>query len=361
MTAPATVRPSHFLLRHRKALAIALGALAFTGFLYFVAPQVLGFSGTVRRLRTANPWWVALAIASECFSLLGYIWLFRTVFDGEGKRLGWRTSYDINMAGTVATKLLPAAGAGGLAVAAWALRAAGLNGREITRRMLAFQILLYGVFAATLVIVGTGLWTGIVAGAAPWTLTILPAIGGIAAISLALTAAALPARAATRLAERLQTSRGLGRALRHVVSAPGMVREAAGVAVSLARSRRLGLAGAVAYWGFDIATLWASLHAFGRPPSFGVIVMAYFVGQLMNVLPLPGGVGGVEGGMIGALIAFGAQASLALLGVLCYRAISYWLPTLPGAAAYVRLRRRVARWRGEGVGGIPGPHVAQSP
>jgi uncharacterized membrane protein YbhN (UPF0104 family) len=61
---------------------------------------------------------------------------------------------------------------------------------------------------------------------------------------------------------------------------------------------------------------------------------------------MPGGVGGVEGGTIGALLAFGAHASLALLGVLAYRAISFWLPTLPGSVAYVRLRRTVARWRG---------------
>ena len=62
--------------------------------------------------------------------------------------------------------------------------------------------------------------------------------------------------------------------------------------------------------------------------------MAYFIGQLANVIPLPGGVGGVEGGTIGALIAFGTPASLAILGVLAYRLISFWLPTLPGAIAY---------------------------
>jgi uncharacterized membrane protein YbhN (UPF0104 family) len=63
------------------------------------------------------------------------------------------------------------------------------------------------------------------------------------------------------------------------------------------------------------------------------------------VIPLPGGIGGVEGGTIGALIAFGAQASLAILGVLAYRLISFWLPTLPGGIAYLRLRGTVARWR----------------
>jgi uncharacterized membrane protein YbhN (UPF0104 family) len=49
--------------------------------------------------------------------------------------------------------------------------------------------------------------------------------------------------------------------------------------------------------------------------------------------------------MIGSLIAFGTAGSLAILGVLAYRLISFWLPTLPGAVAYVRLRGTVARWR----------------
>jgi uncharacterized protein (TIRG00374 family) len=75
--------------------------------------------------------------------------------------------------------------------------------------------------------------------------------------------------------------------------------------------------------------------------------MAYFVGTLGNLLPLPGGLGGVEGGMIGAFAAFGVNLDLAVLAVLSYRAISFWLPTLPGAVAYFQLRRTVARWRAE--------------
>ena len=126
---------------------------------------------------------------------------------------------------------------------------------------------------------------------------------------------------------------------------PGAVREATDIAVGLIRDRQPGVLGALGYWGFDIAALYLSLRAFGAPPPVAVVVMSYFVGQLANALPLPGGVGGVEGGMIGALIAFGAPGSLAVLGVLAYRAISFWLPTLPGAISYLRLRRTVARWR----------------
>ena len=36
--------------------------------------------------------------------------------------------------------------------------------------------------------------------------------------------------------------------------------------------------------------------------------------------------------------------------MLSYRAISFWLPTLPGAVAYFQLRRTVARWRDEQAG-----------
>ena len=60
-------------------------------------------------------------------------------------------------------------------------------------------------------------------------------------------------------------------------------------------------------------------HAFGTPPPFTVIWMAYFVGMLGNLLPLPGGIGGVEGGMIGAFAAFGVDFDLAVLAVLSYR------------------------------------------
>jgi hypothetical protein len=32
---------------------------------------------------------------------------------------------------------------------------------------------------------------------------------------------------------------------------------------------------------------------------------------------------------------------------LAYRGFSFWLPTIPGAIAYLQLRRTVSRWREE--------------
>ena len=75
--------------------------------------------------------------------------------------------------------------------------------------------------------------------------------------------------------------------------------------------------------------------------------MGYFVGMLGNLLPLPGGVGGVDGGMIGAFIGFGVDDGLAVVAVLTYRAFAFWLPTIPGAIAFFQLRRTVTRWREE--------------
>ena len=51
--------------------------------------------------------------------------------------------------------------------------------------------------------------------------------------------------------------------------------------------------------------------------------------------------------MIGAFAAFGVNFELATLAVLSYRAISFWLPTVPGAVAYFQLRHTVSQWREE--------------
>jgi hypothetical protein len=118
------------------------------------------------------------------------------------------------------------------------------------------------------------------------------------------------------------------------------VREALGL-IRLGDAR---LAGAGAYWAFDAAVLWAMLHAFGSPPVLPVIVLAYFVGQVANTLPVPGS---VSGGIAGVLIAFGVAPALAVPAVLAYRTIAVWLPTPAAIAAVPALRTTVARWRGE--------------
>ena len=103
----------------------------------------------------------------------------------------------------------------------------------------------------------------------------------------------------------------------------------------------------VVWWGFDVATLWACFEAFGDAPAIGTLILCYFLGAMGNLLPIPGGVGGVEGGMIGAFAAFGVDAGLAVVAVLVFRAFTFWLPLLPGVIAFFRLRAQVEEWRRE--------------
>jgi len=344
--APSAGQGRGFLRRHGRAVTAVVGVAAIAGFIQFVVPQLSALGPTLHRLRAGDPKWLGFGVVFEALSLGGYVALFRTVFSCHGVRIGWKASYQITMAGVVATKLFAAAGAGGVALTVWALRASGLSARSVARRVLALEFFLYGVYAATLVVVGVGLRSGLFAGRAPWTLTIAPAVLGATVIMVLLSMRALPNDFERRIKPLAGARRGR-RLLARIASAPWAVHDALGIAFSLIRERKPWLIGAIAYWGFDIATLWTCFHAFGSPPPVAVIVMAYFVGALANALPLPGGLGGVEAGMIGAFLAFGTHASLAILAVLSYRLISFWLPTVPGAAAYLQLRRTIGVWRDE--------------
>jgi uncharacterized membrane protein YbhN (UPF0104 family) len=151
-----------------------------------------------------------------------------------------------------------------------------------------------------------------------------------------------------RLVKRwTKDSSKIGRAAGRLAAAPAAAATGVRTAIDLVRTKNPYLLGAVAWWGFDIAVLWACFHAFGLSPPKGVIIMSYFLGMLGNTLPLPGGIGGVDGGMIGAFTAFGVSVEGAVVAVLAYRAFAFWLPTLPGAFAYLQLRKTVQRWREE--------------
>jgi uncharacterized membrane protein YbhN (UPF0104 family) len=217
--------------------------------------------------------------------------------------------------------------------------------RLVACRMVAFMVVLYVIFAGSLLLDGIGLGTGVLPGGGSFAITIVPAI--VAAVLMAAVGAMalLPGDLERRLQRSASGSSRFAHFVARAVTAPALVASGVRTAIDLLRARDAGLLGAPAWWGFDIAVLWAMFHAFGSPPPFTVIWMAYFVGMVGNLLPLPGGIGGVEGGMIGAFAAFGVDFNLSYVAVLAYRGISFWLPTIPGAIAYFQLRRTVARWR----------------
>jgi uncharacterized membrane protein YbhN (UPF0104 family) len=331
----------------RRAIAFGLFVLTIVAFFYFVLPKLTGVGKTVHRIERGDSWWIGVGVFLELLSFGGYVALFRAVFVRGESRIGWPESYEITMAGLAATRLFAAAGAGGVALTAWALRRSGMEPRLVACRMVAFIVLLYFVYAGSLLIDGIGLGTGIFPGGGSFAITFIPAIVALLLFAVAGAVAALPGDVERRLEARAARSGRLAHWLARAGTVPALAASGVRTAFDLVRSRDPGLLGAIAWWGFDISVLWAMFHAFGSPPPFTVILMAYFVGTFGNLLPLPGGLGGVEGAMIGAFAAFGVDFNLSVLAVLSYRGISFWLPTVPGAIAYFQLRRTVARWREE--------------
>jgi uncharacterized membrane protein YbhN (UPF0104 family) len=335
------------LLTRRQIAAFAVFVVFVVGFLYFVLPNLTGVGKAVHHIEGGDKWWIAIGVVFEILSFTGYVVLVRAVLVRGQERIGWRESYEITMAGLVATRLFAAAGAGGVALTAWALRRSGMEPRVVACRMVAFMVLLYVIYAGSLLLDGIGLGIGLFPGGGSFAITIVPAIVAAVMFALAGAMSLLPGDFERRLGSWASRSGRLAHWVARAATAPALAASGVRTAIELIRERDAGLLGAPAWWGFDIAVLWAMFHAFGSPPPFTVIWMAYFVGTLGNLLPLPGGLGGVEGGMIGAFAAFGVDFNLAVVAVLSYRAISFWLPTPPGVIAYFQLRRTVARWRDE--------------
>jgi uncharacterized protein (TIRG00374 family) len=248
------------------------------------------------------------------------------------------------MAGLAATRLFGAGGAGGIALTAWALRRSGMSRRTVADQTLAFLVLQYVVYTAALVVLGLGLRFGLLAGPDPFGVTVVPAIFGGVAIVIALALSRVPPDLQRRLDGYVREGGRLARIAQRVANAPAAFSAGIHEALRHVRARDPAVLGSLAFWGFNIGILWATFHAFGNSPSIWIVCMGYFVGMLGNLLPLPGGVGGVDGGMIGAFAAFDVDFGLATVAVLVYRGFAFWLPTIPGAIAYFQLRRTVHRW-----------------
>jgi uncharacterized membrane protein YbhN (UPF0104 family) len=242
-------------------------------------------------------------------------------------------------------RLLATGGAGGFAVQAWALDRAGMPARTIASRLVTNVVIQYAVYLGALAVCGIGLWTRLLPGGGSFALTLVPALFAVAVMAAVATLAALPAAPERWLAPPAGRPTWSTQARRWLLVAYATVRTGVRSALTLLARPRPLLLGALVYWGFDVAVLWSAFRAFGQTPAVAVVIAAYFVGTLADLLPFPGGIGGVDGGMIGVLLAFGVPSSRAVVAVLVYRAFSFWLPTLPGVASYFKLRATVRGWQ----------------
>ena len=342
MTAPTggvpETQPEPFLsalsASHVRRALIRLFALALIA---VVATVLLPGLGEVReRFAHANPVWISVATAFELLSVLAYVPAFRIVFC---TRMSWATSYKIAMAEEGAGSLLPVGGTGSLALGVWALRRGGMPATEIARKTVAFFLLTSAPNVAALAIVGLGLAAGILPGHANLALTLIPAAVAMGAIVASIAMGHLARRTERRLRARPEKSRltRLG---------PVLLATADGVDEAVAQLRHgnpLLVVALVGYVAFDIFVLWASFRALRSAPEVSIVWIAYLIGQLGNWLPLPGGIGGVEIGLIGVLVLFGLPVATATAAVLLYRVIELWLPAALGIVAFVQLRLLLRR------------------
>jgi uncharacterized protein (TIRG00374 family) len=210
---------------------------------------------------------------------------------------------------------------------------------EVARKSVGFFLLTSVVPVATLALVGVGLATGALPGHASALLTVVPAAVAVGAIAGAVALGRLSRRIETRVRGRTDGSR-----MARLV--PTLRAAAEGVDEALRQLRHgdpLLWFGLVGYLVFDILVLWASFRAVGSAPELTIVWAGYLIGQLGNWLPVPGGIGGVEGGLIGILVLYGLQAVTATAAVLLYRVIELWIPAVLGAIAFVQLRALLRR------------------
>jgi uncharacterized membrane protein YbhN (UPF0104 family) len=333
-------------LAQRAALAGA-AALAAVVALVVAGGPLQAFADALERAFDADPRWIGAAVVFELASFAGYVALLWLVGRRATRRLGLRESAEVALGGAAATRLLPTGGVGGAAVTVWAFRRAGLDGRGAARTLLAFLVVLYSVFLISIAVAGGLLTLGLAPGDAPFAITALPALGAVLVIAGALALAIRRPAADAPLTRAAPGASRAARAQAALSQARGTAGGAVRDAIGLVRSGDPRLLGAVAWWAFDGAVLWAMLHALGAPPSLAVLVLAYFVGQIANTIPAPGA---ASGGMVGVLLAFGVEADLALASVLAYRSVAIWLPAPLGLVALGSLRRTFARWADEDAG-----------
>jgi uncharacterized membrane protein YbhN (UPF0104 family) len=306
----AEALPEEFSPSNLRRSLLILGAIVLAVIALIVL--VPGLGSLRDRFAGAQPAWIAVAALLQLGSCAGYVLVFRGVFC---RRMSWRTSTEIGLSELAANSVLSVGGAGGLALGAWILRRGGLP----------------TAYVGFLALGGIGLATGLLHGSPSILLGLVPAIAAVGAIALALGARSL----AGRLARRSMRTR--------IVGAAEAVGEGVDEAVNVLRSRDPAiLLGAAAYLLFDVAMLGVCFKAFGNDvPPAGVLLVAYLVGQLGSLIPVPGGIGGVDGGLIGTLILYGVDPTDAAVAVIAYRGLLLAIPAVLGLPALAILRRRL--------------------
>jgi uncharacterized protein (TIRG00374 family) len=306
--------------------------------------------GSIRsRLAHGSPGWLALAAGLRLASAICYVFLFRAVF---APWMSIRSSYRIGMSEIGVNALAPVGGAGGLAVGGWVLHREGMDWEQVVRRSAEIFVFTSVYNVGGVAVLGWLGAAGLIHSDVSFWIWAVPAFGATLLIAVALAlgsrVAVLEAKQATQRHHSwrwwlLELAVALGSGAQGAIS---VFRQHDLIAI---------LAGA-GYLLFDIATLWAATRAFHGTTALAPLAMGYLVGQLAGEIPIPGGLGAVEGGLIGALVLYGMPATLATASTLAYRAIALAVPVLFGGLASVALIRSLRQESAHAAGA-----EAQSP
>ena len=276
-----------------------------------------------------TPSWLATAIALELASCVSFVVIFRRFFDLVPRRAARQLAWTEIGSGA----LVPGGGVGALAVGGWLMHLAGMSTKRIVERSSGLFFLTSATNVAFLFSASGALAVGIATGPHDFVRAGLPVIAAVAVTTAVL---ALP----PLMRHDIVRPRGRAAVLRELVV--GIIDAERAL---LRPSWRL--LGAIGYLGFDIAVLWATSHAVGYTPAAAPLIVAYIIGYLANLVPVPGGIGVLEGGLAGTLMIYGAPGTQAVAAVLVYHAVAFWLPSLGGLLAYLLLRRRLADIRAD--------------
>ena len=305
-------KPPRYRLR---VLATAIVGLLSVGALLWVAPpaQVIVSIGDM------NPAWLLAAIALEIGSCLSYVVVFRRFFPEPPRPVSRQVAWIAMGAGAV----LPGGNFSSAAATGWLLRHHGIGTRRLVERCGALLCLLtlFGFFVNGAA--GAFLLVGIGHGPHDLSHSGIPILVSLFVIGSALAAMII------------------GR--RHLARAPVAVRslaaslEGAWASLSKPHWRMLGVAG---FLWLDMAALWAACRATGHSLGVLALAVAYFIGYLATMIPVPAGLGVLDSGLAGALVLYGYSPAAAVGAVLVYHAISVWIPGLGGLVAWLPTRAR---------------------
>jgi uncharacterized membrane protein YbhN (UPF0104 family) len=305
-------------LWHGLISLVILGALV-VGLLLAVP----GLNGVARQVSHMKLGWVLVAVGLEILSCLGYVIAFLQVFDRAPIRFGARVALSELAFGSAVSL----GGAGSIAVGAWLLVERGGEPTRIAERSAVLFLITSAVNVVTLVVAGLALALGVLPGPHnPW-LSIVPAAVGTGALVFFL---ALP-----QVTERLAAHRRPGKMRTLLSETAASIRLTEQVLFHL----DWRIIGAIAFLWCDIGALVACFAAAGVVPPLATVVLAYQIGYLSNLIPIPGGIGVLDGSLVGMFVLYGISATLATAAIVVYHAIALWIPAIWGTVAFVILRR----------------------